>query len=226
MGEYGWQEILKMVNEVSEKVKALTESHKAVSKKVKALAESNKAMNEELSRLQEVLENMMKEELQSLDSTDQESTIQELVAVGVEQEHTVGVNTSDPMVFDIGQTHASTNGATHVIKNTGVDLTVMHVGGNSIEFGLCYRGHILLFNECHKAKELYASFLGDSCEINDGFHSRDNHNFYKKLSSILLKVKFNTIALCYAPMSWVVINCFGVIRVINDQDALAYWVSG
>ena len=75
MGEYDRQEILKMVNEVSEKIKALTESHKAVSKKVKALAESNKAMNEELSRLQEVLENMMKEKLQSLDLTDQESTI-------------------------------------------------------------------------------------------------------------------------------------------------------
>ena len=74
-GEYDWQEILKMVKEVSEKVKGLTESHKAVSKKVKALAESNKAMNEELSRLQEVFENMTEEELQSLDSTDQESTI-------------------------------------------------------------------------------------------------------------------------------------------------------
>ena len=235
-----------MVNEVSNKVKALTESHKAVSKKVKALAESNKAMNEELSRLQEVLENMMKEELQSIDSTDQESTIHEpievgwskntlfdqesiiheLVAVGMEQEHIVAVNTSDPMVFDIGQTHASTKGVAHVIKNVGVDLTVMHVGGNSIEFGLCYKGHILLFSDCHKAKELDASFLDDSCEINDGFHSRDDHNFYKKLSSILLKVKFNMIALCYAPRSWAVINCFGAIRVINDQDALVYWVSG
>ena len=40
-----------MVNKVSEKVKAITESHKAVSKKVKALAESNKAMNEENLRL-------------------------------------------------------------------------------------------------------------------------------------------------------------------------------
>ena len=106
-----------MVNEVSEKVKALTESHKVVSKKVKVLAGSNKAMNKELSRLQEVLENMTEEELQSLDSTDQESTIHEPVAIGVEQEHTVGVNTSDPMVFDVGQTHASTNGAAHVIKN-------------------------------------------------------------------------------------------------------------
>ena len=69
-GEYDRQEILKMVNEVSEKIKDLTESHKAISKKVKVLAESNKVMNEELSRLQEVLENMMKEKLQSLDLTD------------------------------------------------------------------------------------------------------------------------------------------------------------
>ena len=106
-----------MVNEVSEKVKALTESHKVVSKKVKVLAGSNKTMNKELSRLQEVLENMTEEELQSLDSTDQESTIHEPVVVGMEQEHIVGVNTSDPMVFDVGQTHASTNGAAHVIKN-------------------------------------------------------------------------------------------------------------
>ena len=51
----------------------------------------------------------------------------------MEQEHIVGVNTSDPMVFDVGQTHASTNGAAHVIKNEGVDLTVIHVGGNSTE---------------------------------------------------------------------------------------------
>ena len=190
-----------MVNEVSEKVKALTESHKVVSKKVKALAESNKAMNEKLSRLQQVLENMMEQGLQSLDSIDQESTIHEPVVVGMEQEHIVGVNTSDPMVFDVGQTHASTNGAAHVIKNEGVDLTVIHVGGNSTEFGLCYGGHILLISGCHKAKELDASFLGGSCGINDGFHRQDDHNFYKKLSSILLKVKFNTTALHYAPMS-------------------------
>ena len=120
MGEYDQQEILKMVNEVSKKTKALIESHKVVSKKVKALAESNKAMNEELSRLQKVLENMTEDELQSQDSTDQESTIHEPVAVGVEQEHTIGVNTSDPMVFDVGQTHASTNGAAHEIGRAHV----------------------------------------------------------------------------------------------------------
>ena len=84
----------------------------------------------------------------------------------------------------------------------------------------------MLISGYHKAKELDASFLGDSCGINDGFHSRDDHNFYKKLSSILLKVKFNTTSLRYAPMSRVVINCFGAVHVINSQDALAYWVSG
>ena len=109
-----------MVNEVSKKIKALIESHKVVSKKVKVLAESNKAMNEKLSRLQEVLENMTEEKLQSLDSIDQESTIHEPIAISVEQEHTtdqestihepvVGVNTSDQMVFDVGQTHALKN---------------------------------------------------------------------------------------------------------------------
>ena len=100
------------------------------------------------------------------------------------------------------------------------------VGGNSIEFGLCYGGHIFLISGCHKAKEPDAFFLGDNCGINDGFHSRDDHNFYKKLSSILLKVKFNTTALHYAPMSWAMINFFGAIHVINGQYALAYWVSG
>ena len=38
----------------------------------------------------------------------QESTMHEVV---------VGVDTSDPMVFDCGQTRTSTNGAAHVIKN-------------------------------------------------------------------------------------------------------------
>ena len=42
----------------------------------------------------------------------QESTTHEVVAVGV--------NTSDPMVFDCGQTHTSINGSTHVIKNEGM----------------------------------------------------------------------------------------------------------
>ena len=46
------------------------------------------------------------------------------------------------------------------------------VGGNSIEFGLCYGGHILLINGYHKAKELDAFFLGDNCGINDGFQSQ------------------------------------------------------
>ena len=59
-----------IVNEVSEKVKALTESHKDVSEKVKTLAESKKAMKEELLRLQKDLENMTKEELLYLDSME------------------------------------------------------------------------------------------------------------------------------------------------------------
>ena len=64
-----------MVNEVLEKVKALTESHEAISKKCKALDKSNKAMNEELSRLQKDLENIYEEELQSLDSMELEEQI-------------------------------------------------------------------------------------------------------------------------------------------------------
>ena len=65
-----------MVNEVLEKVRALTESHKAISNKFKTLAKSNKAMNEDLSRLQKDLENMTKEDLQSLDSMEFKEQIQ------------------------------------------------------------------------------------------------------------------------------------------------------
>ena len=118
------------------------------------------------------------------------------------------------MLIGVSQTHVSPNGSIHAIKNEVVDLPHIHVGGQ-----------ISLLSGCHKANELDASFLGDSCGINDGFHSQDDHNFYKKLSSILLKVKFNTTALCYALMSWAVINCFGAVHVINGQNALAYWVS-
>ncbi|KAL0009254.1 hypothetical protein SO802_010756 [Lithocarpus litseifolius] len=64
-----------MVIEVLEKVKALTESNKAISKKFKALAESNKAMNEDLSRLQDDLGNMTEEDLQSLGSMEFEEQI-------------------------------------------------------------------------------------------------------------------------------------------------------
>ena len=44
----------------------------------------------------------------------------------------VGVDTSDPMVLDCGQTHTSTNGATHVIKNEGMKLTATNIGGNAM----------------------------------------------------------------------------------------------
>ena len=101
---------------------------------------------------------------------------------------------SNPMLIGIRQTHVSLDGSVHTIKNEDVDLPHNHVGGQ-----------ISLLSGCHKAKEIDASFLGDSCGINDGFHSRDDHNFYKKLCSILLKVKFNTTILCYAPMSWAVL---------------------
>ena len=59
------------MNEVLEKVKALTESHEAISNKFKALVESNKAMNEELSILQEDLKNMSEKELQLLEGTSE-----------------------------------------------------------------------------------------------------------------------------------------------------------
>ena len=65
----------------------LYESHNAILKKVKALTESNQTMNEEHLRLQEGLENMVEEELQSLDSMEVEKQIkfQESTAVVTSQ---------------------------------------------------------------------------------------------------------------------------------------------
>ena len=70
------------------------------------------------------------------------------------------------MLIGVSQTHVSPNGSIHTIKNEVVDLPHIHVGSQ-----------ISLLSGCHKANELHASFLGDSCGINDGFHSRDDHNF-------------------------------------------------
>ena len=86
----------------------------------------------------------------------QESTVHEVVVVGVD--------TSDPMVFDCGQTHTSADGAAHVIKNEGMKLIATNTGGNAIEF------------------KLDDSFLGGYGGINDGFHNLVDHNFYKDLS--------------------------------------------
>ena len=83
---------------------------------------------------------------------------------------------SNPMLIGVSRIHVSPNGSIHAIKNKDVDLPRIHIGGQ-----------ISLLSGYHKAKELDASFLGDSCGINDGFYSRYDHNFYKKLSSILLK---------------------------------------
>ena len=80
----------------------------------------------------------------------QESTMHEVVAIGMD--------TSDPMVFDCGQTRTSTNRASHIIKNEGMKLATTNIGGNANEF------------------ELDDSFLGGCCKINDGFHNRANHD--------------------------------------------------
>ena len=84
----------------------------------------------------------------------QESTMHDVVAICV--------NTSHPMVFNCGQTHTSTDGAAHVIKNEGIKLTATNIGGNAIEFEL-------------------VPFCGGCGGINDGFHNRVDHNFYKDL---------------------------------------------
>ena len=85
----------------------------------------------------------------------QDSTMHKVVAVGVD--------TSDPMVFDCGQTRTSTDGAIHVIKNEGMKLIATDIGGNASEF------------------ELDDSFLGGCSGINDGFYNQVDHNFYKDL---------------------------------------------
>ena len=76
------------MNKVSQDVKTLYESHNAILEKVKALVKSNKPMNEELSRLQEGFENMMEEELQSLNSMKLEEQIkfQEFIDVVASQD--------------------------------------------------------------------------------------------------------------------------------------------
>jgi len=74
------------------------------------------------------------------------------------QEPTILV--SDPMLIAVSQTHVSSNGHAHVIKNEDVDLPCIHFGGQ-----------ISLLSGYHIAKELDSSFLGDKCAINDRFHS-------------------------------------------------------
>ena len=95
---------------------------------------------------------------------------------------------SNPMLIGVSRIHVSPNGSVHAIKNKDVDLPRIHIGGQ-----------ISLLSGYHKAKELDASFLGDSCGINDGFYNRYDHNFYKKLSSILLKVN-DYYVLCFIIM--------------------------
>ena len=64
------------------------------------------------------------------------------------------------MLIGVNETHVSPNGSVYVIKKEDVDP-------------------LMLFGGCHKAKELDASFLGDSYRVNAKFHSRDDHNFYE-----------------------------------------------
>ena len=83
MGDYDLREILKelrqMMNEVSKKVKVFSKSHKAV-KELSKLKQDTKASTE-------------KKELSSLESmeTEVQTKPQKPVAIGMEQEHTVGI---------------------------------------------------------------------------------------------------------------------------------------
>ena len=99
-------------------------------------------------------------EVQSKEPTKKVMMIQESITHEVVA---IGVDTSDPMVFDCGQTRTSIDGTAHVIKNEGMKLIATNIGGNANEF------------------ELDDSFLGGCRGINYGFHNQANHNFYKDL---------------------------------------------
>ena len=64
------------------------------------------------------------------------------------------------MLIGVNQTHVSPNGSVYVIKKEEVDLP--HINAE---------GQISLLGGCYKAKELDASFLGDSYRVNAKFHS-------------------------------------------------------
>ena len=66
------QAIVAKENFIQQMLNKASEDVKDISKIVKVLVESNKAMKEELSRLQEDLENMIEDELQSLNSMELE----------------------------------------------------------------------------------------------------------------------------------------------------------
>lgn len=58
-----------------------------------------------------------------------------------------------------------------VKKNEDVDLTRIYLGGNAIEFRVCYGGQIS--QEC---------VHGSNSALLARFYNQDDHNFYKKLS--------------------------------------------
>ena len=62
----------KFLKEIQQMLNKSSENVKDISKMVKVLVESRQAMKEELSRLQEDLENMIEDELQSLNSMELE----------------------------------------------------------------------------------------------------------------------------------------------------------
>ena len=138
--------VSKDVKDISEKVKALVESKKAMKEEHSRLQEDLESMTEEeLQSLDSMeLEDQIKfqefttvvasqnvdfcvkvdddihvhaaPKVQSKEPTKKVMMIQESTT----HEVVVGVNTSDPMVFDCGQNNTSINGSTHVIKNEGM----------------------------------------------------------------------------------------------------------
>ena len=182
------KDLQQMVNEISEKIKTLAESKKTMKEELSILQEDLENITED--DLQYLNSKKLKEQIKFQESTTavaswdvdfcvkvdddihvhaayefrskeptkkvmmiQESTMLEVVVVGVD--------TSDPMVFDCGQTRTSKDGVAHVIKNECMKLTATNIGGNANEF------------------ELDDSFLCGCGGINDGFYNQTNHNFIR-----------------------------------------------
>ena len=177
-----------MVNEVSKNVKAFAKFKKAMKEELSILQEDLENITED--DLQYLNSKKLEEQIKFQESTTavaswdvdfcvkvdddihvhaayefrskeptkkvmmiQESTMLEVVVVGVD--------TSDPMVFDCGQTRTLIDGVAHVIKNECMKLTATNIGGNAKEF------------------ELDDSFLCGCGGINDGFYNQANHNFIR-----------------------------------------------
>ena len=182
------KDLQQMVNEISEKIKTLAEYKKTMKEELSILQEdleniteddlqylNSKKLEEQIKfqesttvvaswdvdfcvKVDDDIHVHVAHEFQSKEPTKKVMMIQESIMLEVV---VVGVDTSDPMVFDCGQTCTSIDGVAHVIKNECMKLTATNIGGNANEF------------------ELGDSFLCGCGGINDEFYNQANHNFIR-----------------------------------------------